>query len=345
MSLNLEALSREAGVSIATVSRALSGKPGVSEKRRIEIRELAEKSGYRPDLQARALRSKTRAGWMLLTPSSPTQIVQRRNEALLGTLRKMTFSTQLITTTWDDSPDVILDRIWNRPPAVLLVHGYNRDMIRILEERGRDPRTAVVILDGASPVFDSVDLDRAEGTRLATRMILTGGAKHPVFFTAQSEPSATDARNRGILQAFDELGISPEDHHFVKVSGAGSETGRVLTLKLLEERYIDAIFTYSDQVAYGVLRALYEKGIQIPEEIKVVGFDDLPHSAMTTPSLTTISQPVQEMVDEAIRLAQQRQAHPETDPEHVVLPTRLVPRESCPLMSQAHREQTFLTNP
>ena len=102
-----------------------------------------------------------------------------------------------------------------------------------------------------------------------------------------------------------------------------------------------AIFAYSDQAAYGVLRALYEKGIKVPEEVKVVGFDDLPHSAMTTPSLTTVSQPVQEMVDEAIRLAQLRQATPEADVEQVLLPTRLVPRESCPFQSQTHREQTF----
>ena len=342
MSLNLEELSRQAGVSIATVSRALSGKPGVSDKRRKEIQELAEKAGYRPDLQARALRSRTRSGWMLLTQSSPTQIMQHRNEALIRTLRNMTFSTQIITTTWNDSPSAILDRIWSRPPAVLLVHGYNRGTIQILEERGRDPATAVVILNGTSSVFDSVDLDRTEGTRLATRMILTGGAKHPVFFTSETEPSSADARNRGILQAFDELGITPDEKTFQKISGAGSESGRVLTLKLLEERYIDAIFTYSDQIAYGVLRALYEKGIKVPEDVKVVGFDDLPYSSITTPSLTTVSQPVQEMVDEAIRLAQQRQATPEADPEHVDLPTRLVPRESCPLLSQAHREQTFL---
>jgi LacI family transcriptional regulator len=344
MDFNIEALSQKAGVSTATVSRALNDKPGVSEKRRKAIKEMASQLGYRPNPQASALRSRTRSGWTLLTRSSTSQITQHRNQHFLSTLREMESSIQVITTAPNEDFKIALNRIWHRPPAVLLVHGIPESESQALEEMGRDSGTAVVSIDRTSKVFDSVCIDRAEGTRLAARLILTGGAKHPIFFTQRKwEHVSNDERNRGIFKAYKEIGLTPTKDQFVCIEGADAEMGRKITLELLESRYVDAIFTYSDEVGYGVLRALFEKGIKVPEDIRLVGFDDLPHSSMTTPNLTSVGQPVQEMVDLAISLAQERQANPQKEIQSLQLPTRLIVRESCPLLNHSHRENTFLT--
>jgi len=343
MNLNLQELSRKAGVSIASVSRALNGKPGVSEKKRALIQKMAKDFGYIANPQASALRSKTRSGWTLLTSSSPSQITQHRNQHFLKTLREMAFSIQVITVAPKENFKTTLERIWQDPPAVLLVHGLQGVSSRELEVKGRDPRTTVISIDRNSKIFDSVCIDRAEGVRTATRLMLTGGVTSPAFLTSQSHSTLlNDERNQGIIKAYKDLGLKHKETDFHPIKEATSEMGKEVTLELLQSRFVDAIFCYSDQVGYGVLRALYEKGIKVPDEVRVIGFDDLPHSAMTTPSLTTVSQPVQEMVDIAISLALSRQNNPEGDLQTVLLPTRLIPRESCPIRDHLHREKTFL---
>ena len=134
-------------------------------------------------------------------------------------------------------------------------------------------------------------------------------------------------RYQGYLDAFRQRNVP--FHPELVAEGDFTEMSGYTCMQKLLSRQVDAVFAASDAMAYGAMRAIREANLRIPEDIAVIGFDDLPASARTIPALTSVRQPVHRMGSLVAETLVDIIHHPNSQPRHVVLPTELVIRETC----------------
>lgn len=174
-----------------------------------------------------------------------------------------------------------------------------------------------------------MSVDNVLGGYLGTQYLLTKGLKNITFIGFNQSLSSVD-RRRGCLQAYADAGIDPLDHFTYVETDVSPEAGYRLTIELIgaSQRSVEAIFAGTDYVAFGVLKALSDLGRSVPQDVAVVGYDDLRLSQYTSPALTTIRQPAELMGEQAadmlLRLLAGEPLH-----ERLQLDPRLIVRESA----------------
>jgi DNA-binding LacI/PurR family transcriptional regulator len=170
-----------------------------------------------------------------------------------------------------------------------------------------------------------VDADNLGGARLAVEHLLAQGRRRIAMINGRTDTQVNDVRRRGYLEALTLAGLAPAgtaDGDFTEPSGHAAATAL-----LAEHPGLDAVFAANDNMAAGALRALREAGRRVPEDVAVVGFDDLAVAEQTDPPLTTVHQPVRALGRELARMLVSLLAGREPTP--LLLPTRLVIRRSA----------------
>ncbi len=336
----IQHIARLAGVAPSTVSRALSGKPGVSEQRRAFIAEVARAAGYEPDPFARSLRTGRGVGLTLITPIELSEIARIRDLRLLSLAKAVYGQTRLHVHNPGDNFDELIRRCIAEKPLAIALSGIRTDCSEQTRELLRARNIALVAIDSDCRGCDSVQIDRGAGTYQAARMLLLTGCRFPVFFTFAGS-DAPDARMKGVLAAFESLGRTANEDCFIYGRAAGHAQGLELAREALRTRPVDGLFCYNDNMAIGALRALYKEHIDVPEQVRVIGFDNLPVSANLPVSLTTVAQPVDEAAQAALAFIQSRLEHPDLPPRGARFSTHLIIRESAPLVEHGLRERVF----
>jgi len=335
--VTLKDIAKYTGLSIMTVSRVVRGRPDVSESSRRKVQAAVKRLGYLPNPAARSLVTRTPAA---------------TRGRIIGTL----FSREVVTSHsyFAGIIEGIADEARRRDAHLLVGFGLGDAerspstprMIRDMTTRwlilvGKMPPRLIgqlrangfslVLVDMRPPIrdADAIVCDDALGAYDATRhliglghrriALLRGPARHPFF----------QALAAGHRRALSEAGLPLEAAPVVETA-LNAQGGYQATLALLRApRRPTAIFT-NDDLAIGALRALHEAGLRVPEDMAVVGYDDIEYAAHATPPLTTIAVPKQEMGRLAVR---QSIAQMEQGAEHVysttVVAHRLVVRTSC----------------
>ncbi|MGP3958951.1 LacI family DNA-binding transcriptional regulator [Nonomuraea sp. 3N208] len=282
-------VAREAGVSHQTVSRVLNDHPNVRPATRARVEEAITRLGYRRNLVARAL----------VTKRSRTLGVVSFDTTLYGPASTIYGIEQAARTAGYFVSIVSLKTI--DPNSV-------RDAIDYLTEQGVDGVVVVapqlsataaleglpvgmpaVAVEGITYRADvsAVCIDQIEGARLATRHLLEEGHETVWHVSGPPEWLETEGRLQGWRAALEEAGRPvPEPLAGDWSPRAGYEAGKSLAAM----NGVTAVFAANDQMALGVLRALSELGVRVPEQISVVGFDDIPESEFFSPPLTTVRQ-------------------------------------------------------
>ncbi len=326
--VTLKDVALASGCSIATVSRVLAGtRPVGAETARI-VREAAERLGYRPNHVARALRSRSTGTVGLVLPQItnpffPT-LVRELEHALHAEGRAV------LLADCDDDPATEAARIAallsRRVDALLL--------IPVDERRSREAVAAaaaqvpLVLLDrGCGPgVADSVAVDNAAGMALVLEHLAATGRRRPCFIGAAGTASTAVER-----RAAYEAGAAALDPQAPGRSALGDfsvEWGRA-AVDLLWPSRPDAVVCANDLIAAGALQRLRQLGADVPGEVAVTGFDDIPLAGLADPALTTVRQPVGELAAEAARLLARGPAGGDPGPRRTVrLAPRLVVRAS-----------------
>jgi LacI family transcriptional regulator/LacI family repressor for deo operon, udp, cdd, tsx, nupC, and nupG len=184
---------------------------------------------------------------------------------------------------------------------------------------------------------DTVKVDNERGAYEAVRHLLDLGYKRIAHISG--DPNLTTGRDRvqGYYNALLEAHLKPESK-LVKVGDFKTDSGYRLTLELLDSATPpDAIFVANNLMTLGALRALRERNTRVPEDVALVGFDDMPWSAEFRSPLTAVSQPTYELGQEAVHLLLRRIAQPDAPVRTVVLNTRLIVRESCGVLLKVRR--------
>jgi LacI family transcriptional regulator len=283
-----------AGVSTQTVSRVVNGKPDVSPKTRQRIQEIIEELGYQPSALARSLirqRSYTlgvvTAGLKYIGPSRTlsgiTSAAEKAGYSLL--LKELPgFASDgvepILSTLLSRHVDGI---IWAVPEV-----GDNRNWLSELQNKLEIP--LVILTMTSREKIHIVTIDNYLGGRLAVSHLIDSGYKNIGHISGPLDWWEARERMAAWKDVIAEAGRPVHDDHWEEGTWSPSSGARAF-LKLLETYpEMDAIFVANDQMALGVLQVAYQEGISVPEELAVVGFDNIPEAEFFLPPLTTIQQ-------------------------------------------------------
>ena len=317
-----------AGVSIATVSRVVNGRYGVAEATVARVRDVIADLGYESSLVARSLRSqRTNVIAVLVSGIEPfsAELLKGAAHAVEDT------GFELIVYSGGTKRQPGWERRHLARLSGTLADGTILVAPTVLTGRSQHPIVAVDPHVGGStqPVIEAQNF---EGALAATRHLLGLGHRRIGFIGGRSDLESARRREAGYRAAHAEAGV-PVDEELV-AEGGFTELSAVDPshyLLTLPDRPT-AVFSANDLMALQFMRAARELGVSIPDDLSVVGFDNIPEGALGEPPLTTVDQHVQELGRKAVQVLVELIEHPgghgESDPIHITLPTELVVRRS-----------------
>jgi LacI family transcriptional regulator len=328
--MTIRDIAQLAGVSIATVSRAVNGRGDVSEETRTLVRRIAREHGYTASRDARGL-STGRTGLIGMTlpmihPTYFSAIVDSVAEAL----DEHDMRIVLCPTQHQHDREVsLIERLMHGTTdgAILVLPAESGSELRALVRRGY---RCVVVDPSEQPDEDipAVSAAHSAGADQAVGHLLGLGHRRIAAITGPRGRMATDERLRGYHAAMAGAGVLPDarlvaESNF-KVEGGFESAARLLALS---DRPT-AIFAFNDPLAIGAMRAARTQGLRVPEEVSIVGFDDTNEAQFVTPGLTTVRQPLVEMGRIAVGLLLRLLENEAPETVHLELATRLVIRGS-----------------
>ena len=320
-------VARRAGVSPMTVSRVVNGSGPVSPRLRARVEKALKETGYVPNTVARNLRTKRTDTLGLVMPDITNPFFTHVVRGMEVAAREA--GLHLLLTNTDQRPDEearVVSMLLQRQVDGLLAipAGSCSGTARMCHDAG----VPLVIVD-RRPEITGVDVVRAdaEGGAYQLGQLLAGlGHRHAAVLTGpEYVPTAVD-RSAGFAKAFTEAGLpSPIVRHGDFSLQAGYEMCKDV---MAVDPRPTAIFAANNFLAIGTQHALEELGLRIPEDVALVGLDDLPTEMVTFPFLTVAAQPAEEMGRRAVQLLLERIRDPNGTPEEIVLPTELTIRRS-----------------
>ncbi|MBL1291011.1 LacI family DNA-binding transcriptional regulator [Streptomyces sp. NPDC057699] len=340
-------VAERSGVSIATVSRVYRNPDSVRAGTRERVLEAARELGYVPSGNARGLASRTTGVLGLCFPDYADPEAEADAETDSGADdAAMLYSDQiirgmeraarrhgyalLIAASLQGGPESLVAKVAGRVDGfAVLAQTVPTEDLDVISRR-----LPVVMLAGPREIdhLDHIVVANAAGEReLARHLIEDHGLRRLAFVGGDPESPDAEARFRGFRDACRDAGLPVPDAPDLRTGMMTRAEGARAAETLLDrgaERPEAMVFA-NDQMAVGALRALERRGVRVPEDIAVTGFDGIPLSRIVRPSLTTVRQPIRQLGEQAVELLVQRLADPSRDPVSLELPVALARRASC----------------
>jgi LacI family transcriptional regulator, galactose operon repressor len=321
-------VARLAGVSTATVSRALNDRGPIAPATRAAIDAAVARLGYEPNTIARSLATKSTQTIALLLPDISNPFYA----ALVSGIQQRAFATghtMLLCMTESDAEreEQYLGLLRAKQVDGVLVDGLVLPPDRIAQFVREGLPIVCLDRDIDSTSVPLVQVDNRLGAQLATQHLLSLGHRRIAHVAGASGLGISGQRVAGYRSAYDVVGLAPEPT-LLEVGSFTEEGGYEATLALLRRTPFTAVFAANDLSAIGAINALIENGRSVPGDVSVVGFDDLRLSQFTTPALTTIHQPALEIGDRATQLLIELASGRKVRKLRHVLEPRLVVRDS-----------------
>jgi LacI family transcriptional regulator len=292
-----------AGVSKTTVSRVLNGKGDLDQATAARVRRVIEELGYVPSARAVGLaRGRARVVGVLV-PSVTWPWIADVLQAIVDALEAKSYGMLLFTCTrGDESMRQFAAHVSAKAFDGLLViePEGTLDYIESLHRGG----LPVVMIDdrGHEPLFPSVATTNRLGARAAADHLLALGRRRPAVVRGQVKFGCTSERLEGFAEAFAEAGAPIRDEAVVD-GDFRFDGGRAAVESLIANGVkFDCLFAHNDLSAAGAMLEMREIGIRVPDDVSVVGFDDIPLASYTDPGLTTVRQPLREMGELATQM-------------------------------------------
>jgi LacI family transcriptional regulator len=305
----LQDVAREAGVSAMAVSVVLNGARSgsrVSAATRQRIVEAAERLAYRPNAAARGLQRRRMDALGVVARFDGGGVNTYLLDVLSGILEACAArgqsTTVLSVSDWGDERRVLGLCDGRVDGMILIAPGLTDGFAATLQ---RHAPFVAIHADAAPPSVWGLDVENERGAYLATRHLIEHGHRRILYLAGPLEQQGPQQRLAGHRRALEEFGIA-YDPALVHEVWFDAYHAHQLTLRLLDGGLVGplptALFGANDAIAAGAMEALSERGLRVPDDVSVVGFDDAPESRMTTPRLTTIRQPFRELGGRAVDL-------------------------------------------
>lgn len=319
-------LAREAGTSASTASRALSGRGYVSSDARTRLLEAAERLGYVPNLSARTLKQRTSRVVGVVVSDLGNQFYARLAAGIEQTLREAGYQMVLLGDNSETAAELDGARTFvaMRAPGVIMTP-VSSETAALLAAQG----TAVVEVDRrlAKTPCDAVVIDNERGAREATNHLLQLGHRRIGLLVVDTDWTSDAGRVEGFRNAHEAAGVPIDERLVIRVPvHAPDSEDRIARLFAYEAP--TAIFAANNLLAEQAWRLLRKRGLQLPGDASLVGFDDVSWMEMVDPQITVVDQPTVEMGRCAARLLLERLEDPLAEPRVERLQPSLIVRGS-----------------
>lgn len=331
--LTLEDIAKRVGVSRSTVSRVVNGSPSVSPEVRKRVLKAIHVTGFQPNAAAKSLASQRSNVIGLVLPLSVSSFFTDPFFPLLTqgiafgcNNNNLTLSLFIAGTKEDE--EKIFPRISRQGllDGILVQAGQPNDWLIEHLLKSSVP-TVMIGRPFESEGINYIDVDNIPAAEKATKHLIEQGRTRIATITGSAGSAVTTDRLMGYKKALAAAGMEAEET--LQAEGSFTENGGYEAMKKLLPYKPDAVFAASDNMAAGAIRAVDEAGLNIPEDIAFIGFDDIPLAALTKVKLSTIHQPITRLGVKAVELLIDVIMNGMKPARHFILDTELIIRESC----------------
>ncbi|NLU52502.1 MAG: LacI family transcriptional regulator [Clostridiaceae bacterium] len=326
-------VAREAKVSPATISYVLNGKGNISEETKARIYAAMEKLNYIPNLSARGLVQNTsKLIGVVIPQTEPGERLIFNNSFYSEVIGAIEYTARMqgyhVLISATDANESYFNLARQRNLDGIIVIGAYPDQFYLDVKKTQIP---IVLIDSyfEDHYFHSIQINDRYGGYIATKYLLDKGHRNIGIFTGKiKEGGVVKKRYDGYVDALNEYGI-PVNPEFIFEETVDFDSGLKLADRLLDKKTdITAIFCIADILAIGAMKGLLNRGVKIPDDISIIGFDDLIVSRYFSPSLTTVHQDIAKKGEEAVRLLLNTINDAQKGKQEIILPLSLVERES-----------------
>ncbi len=320
-----------AGVSPKTVSNVVNGGVVVRPETRERVERAVAELDYVPNLSARGLRNGRSGAIALTLPEMGSAYSAELAQSFVELARERGWVVQLEQTGNDPTLErELVSRARAHLVDGLILNPVSLSASVLASTEGLPP--TVVIGEVEPEHVDQVHVDSRAAAEQVTAHLITHGHRRIAIVGASPDGAATatsELRERGYTAALTAAGITPDPSLRVPLPAWTTSAAATTFAAWLDEHPLpDAVFAFTDSIAFGVLHVLAARGVRVPEQVSVIGFDDVEAAAYAIPSLSTVSFDRRAFATAALDLLTRRIADRSAAPETVVVPHRIVERAS-----------------
>lgn len=327
--ITIKDVAREAGVSVTTVSRALNNTGRIDAQTKEHIENVIAQLGYRPNSVAQSMKTRKTRNIFLVVPDITNPFYANLAKGLQLLVKQKNYNITLYNTNEALSEELNAIETAREICAGGIVFASvsaNQCIIDALHEANIP---TVLLNSYGACAFDTVHGEANKGTYISTKYLIENGHRNIAFAGAPVETTIGKSRKQGYVNALKEAGIRVDGKLTFEMGfseDAGYKAGKYFSA--LQPRPT-AICCANDIIAMGVLTALHEDGIRVPEEMSVVGMDDIIYSRISRPPLTSVTNDSQDFAENAFQLLFERIENKyKGKPREIILERSLVVRES-----------------
>lgn len=330
--ITMSDIAKLAGVSKSTVSRALNNDSRVNEITKQEIKNIAEKFDYKPHKVAQALAKKHTNIIAVVLPTFPRSVSDPFFLEFLKGISEVAFEHgySLTIPPVNNTDSELFRKIFkniNADGVILTEPNFNDPRVKFLKDRN------IPFIFNGNPMINEeicwIDTDNKKASYKAVEYLIKKGHKNIATITGSLELVAGKFRLQGYLDALNDYEIKIRDKYIINsdFTEEGAYAAALDLIKFKDE--ISAVFVANDLMALGVIKALKEAKISIPEEIAVIGYDGIKLGEFIEPSLTTIKNPSIEKGKKAVELLIRHIENSDFQEKNILLPSELIIRDSA----------------
>ncbi|MEZ4669448.1 MAG: LacI family DNA-binding transcriptional regulator [Anaerolineae bacterium] len=326
----IKEVAKAAGVSTATVSRVMNGADGVSSKLEKKVHAAMEKLHYHPSTIARSFKKQETRLIGVMLPLLDHPFYSRMATAIEKKL--FTSNYRAIICNSEESEEreqAYIEMLLRQRVDGIIINSAAKNTAYMQELQNL--KIPYVLIDRILPEIecDKVFCDNSNGGYLGMQHLIQLGHRHIAVVAAPTFTEPIIRRIRGTREALADFGIQDDPNLLVTGDTQLFDMGYEAACHLLDMNpRPTAIFALTDVTAVGVMHAVAERGLKIPDDLSVLGYDDVPVASYTIPPLTTVAQPIVEMGEEAVDLLFRQIENPHLPNEKAVLQPHLVIRSS-----------------
>ncbi|WP_297521517.1 LacI family DNA-binding transcriptional regulator [uncultured Clostridium sp.] len=331
MATSIKDVAREAGVSIATVSRVLNEIDVVNEDTKKKVQEAIKMLGYRPNIVARSLKTQRTKTIGIIVPDISSQVYPEIVRGAEDVANIYKYNVMLCNSDCDGEKELEYLRVLKEKMVdgvLYMSSSLGEEILDLINEL--NIKIILVETGNKESGLPSVSIDNIAGAYEATNHLLEKGRKNIAFMgTSKNEKNAWGMRFEGYEKALNEAGIEVKEE-LCFFENLKIKTGKDGVAQILDNGYkVDGIVCASDEIAIGAINALRENNLNVPADVSVTGFNGIDMAKNFYPTITTVEQPMYDMGSVAMRMLIKLLNNQELDNANYELPHTLIEGGSC----------------
>jgi len=330
MTASIKDVARESGVSIATVSRVLNDVNVVNEETKKKVLIAIKLLDYRPNIIARSLKTHRTRTIGIVVPDISSQFYPEIVRGAEDVSNIYNYNVILCNTDLDSEKEIEYLKVLREKmvDGVIYMSNSLEDEVISMLNNLKLP-TVLVETNSKNDEYPSVTIDNEKAAYDATTYLIKNGNKKIAYIGVSPDlVNASGIRFLGYKKALSDNKIE-YDENLVQFGGLKATDGSDGMEVIINRAKIDAAFCCSDEIAIGAINTLREKGIQVPKDVDVIGFDNTYLASIYYPKLTTVEQPTYDMGSVGMRMLIKLINKQEVEQKHYVLEHKIIERDSC----------------